>query len=436
VLVTYWLVIKMFKLKSTYSQLSLMFVFLLLLNFIVVLIALRQFTIVPTANQIANLINNQIKSIELLAKGKSIEHAQIEINNAFPNSEINLNLLPEGVNFPNLTFYNVLKNKIIQANNAQVKLQTMVNKSIIWTKPYWSQDYWIGIEFQPFIQKIINLIALIFSSLLILSFVAAYVFSRYMLRPFKNLANMATEIIEQKSNAKDIEIKGTQEVKEIAQLVKSSANQIQQLNNDKEMFLAGVSHDLRTPLARMQLQAEFINDEETRIALIQEIQEMDSIIGDFVTYVRSGTLEESNDHDIVSIISESITQFSQMGHSINFLAPESPITIKIKPISVKRMLTNIYENAFKYGKAPVIVNIIEDKKQVKVCIIDSGEGIKESDLDAIFKPFVIAQNLDNTFGSGLGLSIVKKLAQQNNAKVIARNHEPKGLEVCIIFIQT
>ena len=93
------------------------------------------------------------------------------------------------------------------------------------------------------------------------------------------------------------------------------------------------------------------------------------------------------------------------------------------------MLTNIYENAFKYGKPPVKITLEKESDLAKIMIYDHGKGIAEKDFEKIFEPFVMAQSSKNEYGSGLGLSIVKKLAQQNNARVSASNHINGGLQI-------
>lgn len=417
--------------KSTYSQLTLTFGLLLLFNFIVIVLSLRQFTITPAANQMAMQINNQITSLKPLLEDKNINEAKEVLYNLYPSNQISVTLNPKAQQLPRLKFYQVLENKLTVAGSKQVLIKESKINSLIFLKPKWMQDYWLSVSFQPFIQKVSNFILALIVALMLMSMFAAYFFSRYMLKPLKQLANMANDIVEDKKNVSDIQIKGTTEVQKIGHLVKNSAIQIQQLNKEKEMLLAGVSHDLRTPLARMRLQAEFLDDVEIRNSLVQEIEEMDNIIGDFVSFVRLGTIEECLRVDLVQLISESVNHYSENSHLIRWQTDIQSLQMPLKPISIKRMLSNIYDNAFKYGCPPVLISLEQSKNHVKICIRDHGEGVDDKEISEIFEPFFMAQQIDNQYGSGLGLSIVKKLAQQNNAQVHAENHKNGGLVICI-----
>ncbi len=410
-----------------------MFGLLLVVNFIIIIATLRQLTIEPSATQMALFVNMQLNSIEKLLERKSFEEKQKIIVATFDSKQISIEKQPNAKEFPNLKFYRILSQQILNNKSLPLKLEESEDASKIWIKPQWLDGYWLGIAFQPFINNVSRLLKILIATLLSLSLIAAYFFSRYMLKPFKQLAQMAVDIVEQKTSNKQLSISGTKEVKEIAQLVQVSAEKIQQLNKEKELLLAGVSHDLRTPLARMRLQAEFMNDEESRDNLIQEIQEMDQIIGDFVTYARSGTAEAFQEVNIVEIIHESIEQFNQLGKVVDCSIPENGIFVQLKPLSFKRMLSNILDNAFKYGKPPVEIRLEEKNNVLCVDVIDHGKGVDEAELKTIFEPFIMANNSNNQYGSGLGLSIVKKLAQQNKVKVSAKNIQEAGLRIRIAF---
>ncbi len=420
--------------KSTYAQLSLMFGVLLLANFIIIVLAMRQITFTPAAKQMATQLSMQVDGLKPLLKDKNFQQAKQLLTQVFPSGDVIVEENPQAQEMPNLKFYQAFKHKLLSQHISHVKwLEGQINEnshSMLWIKPAWKQDYWVGITFQPFIKKVSHMFFLLLLGLILLSYLAAYFFSRYMLKPFRQLADMASDIVEDKESPS---IKGTTEVEEISQIVRISAEKIQQLNKEKELLLAGVSHDLRTPLARMRLQAEFLSDNKTRGDFVQDIEEMDQIIADFVTYVRSGTIEEFQKVELSSFIQSSIEPFSQHGKPIEFNPATKPINLCVKPLSFKRMLNNIYENAFKYGAPPVVVSFTENQNSISVCIVDHGKGLCETLLTTIFQPFVMAQTKNNAYGSGLGLSIVQKLAEHNNAEVYAKNKTDAGLQVCIVF---
>ncbi len=419
--------------QSTYTQLTLMFGVLLLINFLVIVFFLRQLTINPAATQIGKTLYSQIKTLKPLLINKTIIEARHILKNNHLSSQITLKDTPIARTLPDYKFYRTLTQVLKTGSIQDVLLEDTSDVSTIWLKPQWLKDYWIGFGFQPFVAHVSQFFLYLVVILLLLSLLAAYFFSRYMLKPFRELAQMAKDIVEQENTNKSIKFSGTQEVKEIAGLVKSSAEKIQKLNKDKELLLAGVSHDLRTPLARMRLQAEFLPEDESQKLFIQEIEEMDEIIGDFVSYVRSGTIETLTKINLNNLILETIEKMHPHQNLFDYSAKNHLLEVAIKPVSFKRMLSNIYDNAIKYGKPPIKIWTEKQDKYINIFILDHGNGLTKKQLVTVFDPFVQAHSSENAHGSGLGLSIVKKLAEQNNATVIATNHQTGGLMITIIL---
>jgi two-component system osmolarity sensor histidine kinase EnvZ len=419
--------------KSIYLHLALMFVGLLLINFFIMIATLREITIKPSAKQFAEMINNQLQLIQPLLQNQDTSHATDIIDNLLPNNEIVISKDPEANSLPTLEFYNILSAELKQTKNRQILMQDSEKDPRLWIKDQSIAEYWLGFKFQAYSGKITDWVILIFLATMLMSLIAAYLFSRYMLKPFKQLAKMTEDIVAGQPTTELTKINRSNEVNEISQLVEKSALQIQKLNKEKEMLLAGVSHDLRTPLARMRLQAEFLSDTEIQTSFIQEIEEMDQIIGDFVSFVRSGVIEEFETVELISLINESIHGFNQTSQDIKFSAPESKLMLNLKPISMKRVLNNLFENAFKYGKPPVEVELFHDHKKIHLSIRDHGDGVQQDQLANIFSAFVMAESKNNQHGSGLGLAIVEKLLEQNNATISVQNHENGGLQFSILF---
>lgn len=422
-----------FYFKSTYSQLTVMFGFLLVVNFIVIILALRQITFAPAAAQMALQLNNQMTSLKPMLQDKSIQNVKDTLLEIFPDREIIVDESPILKKTPALKFYRELHKKLLSENIIRVSINESEHTSKIWLKPAWNNSYWLGFTFQPFISKVSKMFLVLFMALMLMSLLAAYFFSRYMLKPFKQLAHMAADLVQDQPLDDSHQIKGTTEVIEMTRLVKKSALKIQQLHKEKELLLAGVSHDLRTPLARMRLQAEFLSDNEARDSFVHNIEEMDQIIGDFVTYVRLGTLEEFENTEVIELIKTTLEPYIHQGSEILFAPNQTTINLQLKPISVKRMLVNIVDNAIKYGKTPIEIQASLIDNKFLICIRDHGKGLSQQELKSVFEPFVMAQTTNNQYGSGLGLSIVKKLASQNKAKVWAENHTDGGLLVCLEF---
>jgi len=411
-----------------------MFGFLLVVNFVIIILALRQITFAPAAAQMALQLNNQMATLQPLLQDKNTDEINSILLQRFAAKEIIIDINPTLKKTPPLKFYRELHKNLLSKYITDVSINESEQVSKIWLKPSWSNNYWLGFAFQPFISKVTKMFLILFLALMFMSLLAAYFFSRYMLKPFKQLTHLAADLVHDQALDESHKIKGTTEVIEMTRLVKKSALKIQQLHKEKELLLAGVSHDLRTPLARMRLHAEFLSDNETRDSFIQNIEEMDHIIGDFVSFVRLGTLEEFEKTEVDDLIKKTIEPYSSHGTSILFSSNSTKTKLYLKPLSLKRMLVNIIDNAIKYGQPPIEIKTKLTDDKLTICVRDHGKGLSEQELKSIFEPFVMAQTTDNTYGSGLGLSIVAKLASQNKAKVWAENHTLGGLVVCIEFL--
>lgn len=417
--------------KSTYGQLTIMFTALLLVNFAVVILTFRYFTFGPAAKQMAQQINNQVSLLEQLLKNNTIRQAQTTLDHVFSDHQIIIAKKPEGDEFPPLQFYQELQQKLNTRQIESYLLQTDSDPPRLWMKPVWSNDYWLGFSFHSYIGNLSYLFFGMVMVLLMMTIPTVYFFSRYMLKPLRQLASMAASIVKGKEITESFQIRGTTEVQNISQMVKNSALQVQKFHKEKEILLAGVSHDLRTPLARMRLQLEFLSDEEARDNMIQEIDEMNQIIESFIGFVKLGAEEKFQQLDLRELVENSIDSYPQK--EIRFTSPSTAVIATVKPLSIKRMLTNIYDNAFKYGNPPVHINLQSNKKETRIVIYDHGNGVKETDMKKIFEPFFMSDSRESKPGTGLGLSIVKKLAEQNHAEVIAGHHENGGLQIEIIF---
>jgi len=226
---------------------------------------------------------------------------------------------------------------------------------------------------------------------------------------------------------------GPSEVREAAQAFNRMQKSIREFLDERERTLAAVSHDLRTPLTRMRLRVEQL-DESLRGPLQKDIGELQQIMDTTIDIARCRS-EKVAVVDVVSLIESLVEDRQDMGMDIQMEErlqdPEALFSIRplsARPLSMKRCLANLMDNALRYG-SHVIVDVVDGDDMLSVVISDSGPGIAEADLEKVFEPFYRVERSRNrsTGGTGLGLSIARSMARLHGGDVILENRPEGGL---------
>jgi two-component system osmolarity sensor histidine kinase EnvZ len=209
---------------------------------------------------------------------------------------------------------------------------------------------------------------------------------------------------------------------------------VKQLADDRNLLLAGVSHDLRTPLTRLRLSVEMLGDsvpESARDGMIQDMADMDGIIGQFLDFVREGEDEPLQLGDLNQMVQSVVERYIRAGKNVKMESGDiSPFSYR--PMAIQRGLTNLVDNALRYGGGEALVATSNEKGFVRISVSDNGPGIPEPEIPRLMQPFT---RLDlargSSHGAGLGLAIVSRIAQQHNGKFSLRNRPQGGLEAML-----
>ena len=207
------------------------------------------------------------------------------------------------------------------------------------------------------------------------------------------------------------------------------------LENDRRLLMAGVSHDLRTPLTRIRLATEMMVDEDDylREGIIYDIEDMNGIIDQFIEYLRHHKREEQTCEDINALLGEVVQSELKHQRVITFKPNPNIGKIPISSVAIKRVVTNMIENALRYseGDIEVLSYFNSNKKYVVIAVNDSGPGIPESELESVFEPFKQGDAARGSEGSGLGLAIIKRIIDMHGGKVVLSNRPEGGLSAKI-----
>ena len=229
--------------------------------------------------------------------------------------------------------------------------------------------------------------------------------------------------------------KGPKEVQRAAQAFNTMQTRIANYIEDRERFLAAVSHDLKTPITRLRLRAELLEDESVRDKIFHDLNDMETMTTATLDFIRGEQQhEESKPMDIMALL-ESLQEDRQaMGQKVTLLGTATPY--RAQPLALHRCLDNLIDNAIKYGEqADIVVEDSQQEQQLVIRIIDHGPGIPDEQLEDVFKPFHRLEQSRNreTGGAGLGLSIARSIARANGGELTLLNHTGGGLEAMLVL---
>lgn len=265
-----------------------------------------------------------------------------------------------------------------------------------------------------------------------LVFVGAYLFTRHLTRPLVQLAD-ATRYIARGEALPPLPERGPAEVRRLTRALRDASEKALRTGRERELMLAGISHDLRTPLARLRIATELLPSDsgELREGMIQDVEELDAIVGQFTAYVRDGSDESPQPCRLSELVRAAVDPLQRDGKGIELDLEDVP-ELPLRPLAIQRLVTNLVQNALVHGKSPIRVSCGVRAEGTSLAVCDSGEGLDEDEFAELCRPFKRGDDARTITGSGLGLSIVMRIAQLHDARVSARR-VADGFEVTVDF---
>lgn len=225
---------------------------------------------------------------------------------------------------------------------------------------------------------------------------------------------------------------GPDEIKSLARALNLMRDRITALMSDRTRMLAAISHDLRTPITRLRLRAEYIDDDTQREQIVRDLDQMQAMLESVIVLLRGGTGAAPRLVDAASLVRTVCSEFSDCGHDVSYVGL-AQLSLTMRADEMRRALSNLIENAVRYGTR-VVVEIAVHGEVVEFIVADDGPGIPEDKRNAMLEPFVRgddARTMDRDSGFGLGLSIAQSIAGGHDGHLRFRNNEPTGLQVVI-----
>lgn len=257
-----------------------------------------------------------------------------------------------------------------------------------------------------------------------------YFAARSTVRPLGELERAARSLSKD-LNSPQLRENGPSEVREVARAFNAMQAQIRDGIEDRERFLAAVSHDLKTPLTRLRLRAEMLSDKELREHFLKDFYDMQQLLDSALEYLQGNLADEAvQPIDLIALTESLVDDY----HDIGQVVLKAPDTLRFwgRPMALKRALSNLIENAIKYGES-VEIDLVARPDGIEIAVMDRGPGLPDDELENVLKPFyrVEGSRSRDTGGTGLGLAIVRQVALNHGGDLCLSNRADGGLKVVL-----
>lgn len=230
--------------------------------------------------------------------------------------------------------------------------------------------------------------------------------------------------------APDLPVQGPREIRDLSAAFNEMKRTIRGLVDDRTRMLASIAHDYRTYLTRLRLRAEFIADEDQRAKAVADLDEMGLLLDDTLAFARDATADRAPAPalDVSSELARFVAGRAEMGDPVALVGALPGLMARVAPLALRRMLSNLTDNAVRYGRLARLQALAEDG-WVVVRIDDEGPGVPQAALERLVKPFERLEESRHRGGggAGLGLAIVAALAESQGGRLALDNRPEGGL---------
>lgn len=294
------------------------------------------------------------------------------------------------------------------------------------------QEFWVALPRERLEHQVSQVLLIWGGVVLALALLGAYFIARQVAGPLKRLAQAAQQV-GQGATPQPLPEQGAREIVAVSRAFNQMSADLAANERERALVLAGISHDLRTPLARVRLAAELSADESLREGLAADVEQMDAVIRQFLDYARLDENEAAAATDVRALVEEVAQRFAAQAKSLTLdLQPVLPLVVR--PLLLTRALSNLLENAVKYGGGEITVRLAPDGNRVVLAVLDRGVGIPAAQHEAVKRPFIRLESArSDATGSGLGLAIVERAARLHNGEFHLEDRDGGGLVAKLVL---
>lgn len=291
----------------------------------------------------------------------------------------------------------------------------------------------LTLDLIPHMPPVARWLPIVFTFQLILVVLCAWLAVRQVIRPLMRFTRAVESLEPAVGNPPAMPEQGPLEVQQAARAFNSMQRRIQGYIRQRSQILAAISHDLQTPITRMKLRIEMAEEPALRDRLMQDLDDMTQLVREGIAWARSS---ESLEEPLLAIelhafIDSIACDYLDVGKNVRFMQPAGVFSLAARPQALRRVMTNLLDNALKFGGSAEITLNHPNSQSVTISVADDGPGIPEDELEAVLQPFYRVESSRNrsTGGTGLGLAIAAQLVGQSGGKLTLSNREGGGLQV-------
>ena len=265
---------------------------------------------------------------------------------------------------------------------------------------------------------------------LLIAVVASFFIVWKLNRPLAELGRAAAKLGQGGDPAPMAE-SGPSEIRAVTRAFNQMKEDLRRNARDRATFLAGVSHDLRTPLSRLRLEVEMLEgkvDPAAQSAMVQDVTDMNAIIDQFIDFMRSEAAEPLSPVNVSELARSCAERFARTGLAVRCELAEVPLVL-LRPLAMQRLMDNLLANAERHGGGDVLVTTASTEREVRVSVLDRGPGIPQAMVERLKEPFTRRDEArSGSSGAGLGLAIANRVATLHGGKLELLGREGGGLE--------
>ncbi|MCE9686135.1 two-component system sensor histidine kinase EnvZ [Shewanella sp. AS16] len=418
--------------RSAFSQTVMLIGCLLLINQLVSYLSVAVYVIKPSYQQINQLIARQVKL--LFVDGVDIGREHLTMVDA-----LNAKVRDDGMHVYNqkqareagvdrATYYGFFSSQMSEYLGGEAEVRMTQGSEIqVWIRPPQAPSVWIKVPLTGY-ESALSPLTLYLMVIGALSVAGGWWFARQQNRPLRRLQKAAISV-SRGDFPEPLPLNGSSELIEVTSAFNQMAQSMQQLEQDRALLMAGISHDLRTPLTRIRLASEMMVEEDAylRDGIVNDIEDMDAIINQFIAYIRQDQEAGREPVQINSLIRDLVQAEANRGIQIELDLADCPAVL-MQGVAIKRVLSNLVENAYRYGNNWIRIGSQFDGKRLGFSVEDNGPGIDEKQIPKLFQPFTQGDSARGSVGSGLGLAIIKRIVDRHLGKVVLTNRPEGGLK--------